>query len=209
MKSTSTDPRALRTRQSLRGGLMQTVIEKPFRDITVNDITSSAGVNRATFYLHYDDKYDLLEDCANNLLSDIRQDIETQLDFNPASPPDMPEHVHYKRMLIVLGHFNRYRAFYLAMMGKHGDPLFYNLFRDGASTWMKQMMTTILEYQNKPVDKDLIEMMVRFQSAGNFDVILWWLEHDTHIPIEVMAERLALVTLPPLIRLIQGEDYQY
>ena len=61
MKSTSTDPRAQRTRQMLRQALMQVVIEKPFRDLTIRDITTGAGVNRATFYLHYDDKYDLLK----------------------------------------------------------------------------------------------------------------------------------------------------
>ena len=57
MKPTSTDPRALRTRKLLREALMQVVIDKPFRDLTIRDITQSAGINRATFYLHYEDMH--------------------------------------------------------------------------------------------------------------------------------------------------------
>lgn len=209
MKSKSTDPRALRTRLALREGLMEKVIEKPFRDITINDIADSADVNRATFYLHYEDKYDLLEDVADNLLTEIREEIEKKLDFDPAKPRFIPYEVHQERMHIVLSHLQQYGAFYKAMIGKNGEPLFYTMFRDGASVWIQTTLTKVLEHHNKPVDHDLIEMMVRFQSAGHFDVLAWWLEHEMHIPIEVMAERLAKVTLPPLIRLIQEDQYDY
>ncbi|GAA3312554.1 hypothetical protein GCM10020331_000570 [Ectobacillus funiculus] len=35
--------------------------KKEFKDITIKDITTEAMVNRATFYYHFADKYDLLE----------------------------------------------------------------------------------------------------------------------------------------------------
>ena len=35
--------------------------EKDFEIITVLDITKRANINRGTFYLHYVDKYDMLE----------------------------------------------------------------------------------------------------------------------------------------------------
>ncbi len=211
MKSTSTDPRAMRTRQNLREGLMETVVKKPFREITINDIATSAGVNRATFYLHYEDKYDLLNDTANTLVKEIRGEVENDLGFDPTQMPHLkPFAFHQDRMTILLHHFKKHREFYLAVMGKNGgESIFFNLFRNGASEWIKSTMRAFLHSQNKEVDEDFIDMMVRFQSAGNFDVIMWWLEHDTHVPIDVMAERMARVTLPPLFRLIQGDDYQY
>jgi AcrR family transcriptional regulator len=55
------DPRIRRTRKLLQaalGGLMQT---KSFDEISVQDITEAATVNRATFYDHYTDKFGLLE----------------------------------------------------------------------------------------------------------------------------------------------------
>jgi AcrR family transcriptional regulator len=55
------DPRMRRTRQLLQGSLMQLLGSKPFDDISVQDITDAATVNRATFYDHYTDKFALLE----------------------------------------------------------------------------------------------------------------------------------------------------
>src|SRR5215475_12511022 len=55
------DPRIRRTRQLLQGALAQLLATKPFDDISVQDITDTATVNRATFYDHYTDKFALLE----------------------------------------------------------------------------------------------------------------------------------------------------
>lgn len=55
------DPRIRRTRQLLQGALLQLLGTKPFDDISVQDITDAATVNRATFYDHYTDKFALLE----------------------------------------------------------------------------------------------------------------------------------------------------
>src|ERR1700744_5366154 len=55
------DPRMRRTRQLLQGALMQLLGSKAFDDISVQDITDRATVNRATFYDHYTDKFALLE----------------------------------------------------------------------------------------------------------------------------------------------------
>lgn len=206
MKSTSTDPRALRTRHMLRQALMQSVIEKPFRDLTISDITKRAGVNRATFYLRYDDKYDLLKDCADNLFDELRQSIASEIEIIPETALQEPFDQHHKRTRIILQHFQQYNEFYRAIFSKDGDPLFYNLFRDNASVWIRSVFKGILTCQNRPIDDDLIEMMVRFQSAGNFDVISWWMENDMRVPIDIMAERLALITMPPLVRLFQGES---
>jgi AcrR family transcriptional regulator len=55
------DPRIRRTRQLLQTALMQLLGSKGFDDISVQDITDVATVNRATFYDHYADKFALLE----------------------------------------------------------------------------------------------------------------------------------------------------
>jgi AcrR family transcriptional regulator len=55
------DPRIRRTRQLLKDALSKLVQTKLFDEISVQDITEAATVNRATFYDHYTDKYALLE----------------------------------------------------------------------------------------------------------------------------------------------------
>src|SRR5512142_2993979 len=55
------DPRVKRTRNLLEQAFMELIQEKGFQAVTVQDITEKAGVNRATFYAHFADKYALLD----------------------------------------------------------------------------------------------------------------------------------------------------
>jgi AcrR family transcriptional regulator len=55
------DPRIRRTRQLLQGALQTLMQSKSFDEISVQDITDLATVNRATFYDHYTDKFALLD----------------------------------------------------------------------------------------------------------------------------------------------------
>src|SRR6202041_749687 len=55
------DPRIRRTRQLLQEALSSLMQTKPFDEISVQDISEAATVNRATFYDHYTDKYSLLD----------------------------------------------------------------------------------------------------------------------------------------------------
>jgi AcrR family transcriptional regulator len=55
------DPRIRRTRKLLQGALDTLLRAKAFDEISVQDITELATVNRATFYDHYTDKFALLE----------------------------------------------------------------------------------------------------------------------------------------------------
>ena len=55
------DPRIRRTRQLLQGALSTLMQSKSLEDISVQDISETATLNRATFYDHYTDKYALLE----------------------------------------------------------------------------------------------------------------------------------------------------
>jgi AcrR family transcriptional regulator len=54
------DPRVRRTRQLLHDALRKLLEQKRFDDITIQDITETATLNRATFYAHYPDKFALL-----------------------------------------------------------------------------------------------------------------------------------------------------
>jgi AcrR family transcriptional regulator len=55
------DPRIRRTRHLLQGALRNLMQSNNIEEISVQDITDAATVNRATFYDHYTDKYALLE----------------------------------------------------------------------------------------------------------------------------------------------------
>jgi AcrR family transcriptional regulator len=57
----TTDPRILRSRRMLMDSLERLLKKKEFEDISVQEIADDATLNRATFYLHYQDKNALLQ----------------------------------------------------------------------------------------------------------------------------------------------------
>src|SRR5512141_86544 len=67
------DPRVKRTRLLLEQAFMDELHEKGFQGISVQDIAGRAGVNRATFYAHFEDKYALLD---YSVRQRFRQEIE-------------------------------------------------------------------------------------------------------------------------------------
>ena len=54
------DARIRRTRMQLGTALLNLILEKPIREVTVQDVLDRSGVGRSTFYLHYRDIGDLL-----------------------------------------------------------------------------------------------------------------------------------------------------
>jgi AcrR family transcriptional regulator len=59
-KEVKNDLRSKRTRRLLQQALTELMTQKGFSEISVQDITAKAEINRATFYAHFDDKYELL-----------------------------------------------------------------------------------------------------------------------------------------------------
>jgi len=70
------DPRVKRTRQLLEQSFLEVVSEKGFQSVSVQDITEKAGVNRATFYAHFPDKYALLD---YSVRQSFRQELEKRM----------------------------------------------------------------------------------------------------------------------------------
>ena len=70
------DPRIKRTRGLLVQSFIDLLAEKGFQAISVQDISERATINRTTFYLHFPDKYALLDYSANQL---FRQELEKRM----------------------------------------------------------------------------------------------------------------------------------
>jgi AcrR family transcriptional regulator len=67
----TTDPRILRSRRMLMEALARLLTKKEFEDLSVQEISDEATLNRATFYLHYADKNALLHAMTESRFRDL------------------------------------------------------------------------------------------------------------------------------------------
>ena len=194
MKSDKMDPRILRTRELLRRALEELVIEYSFAKLTVSQVTAQAGLDRSTFYLHYTGLHALLEDCARELFSEMREEIYRN------RPGDYRKDLSVLEPFVtsVFKHLEKHHRFYRSMLGKQGDPFFRNLFQDQ----LTELIFEPISLSNLPEKSLQSDMTLRFFSAGFAGLASWWLEKDMPVSIEDASRQVAVNILPDYLRLI-------
>ena len=68
MKNNTYDQRVRLTKSLIKDAFLELLSRKNVRHITVRELCEKAQINRATFYAHYMDIYDLKEQLENELL---------------------------------------------------------------------------------------------------------------------------------------------
>lgn len=74
--------RQTQTKAIIKDSLASLLLEEKFEDISISKLTRKAGINRGTFYLHYIDKYDMMDQLKAETLAQLTQILE-DTDLNP------------------------------------------------------------------------------------------------------------------------------
>lgn len=105
------------TKRRLSEALVTLLAQKPAREITVRELTTTAGVSRGTFYFHYCDIYDLLEKLETEQLEALHNVTDGVLaSLDSEAPPTTLE--------AMFGYLEENEALCAALLGPHGDPAF-------------------------------------------------------------------------------------
>lgn len=75
-KMNNTDRRVKRTKKALYDALLVLLKDKTINEITVTELTTTADVNRATFYFYYTDLIDMLQQIQNEAFESFKQVIQ-------------------------------------------------------------------------------------------------------------------------------------
>lgn len=70
------DRRTKYTRKAIRDALMELLKTKPYSKITVTELCRIADINRGTFYIHYYDTDNVLDDILNQSFSDVSDTLD-------------------------------------------------------------------------------------------------------------------------------------
>jgi AcrR family transcriptional regulator len=175
------DPRVKRTQQLLRDSLIALIMEKGYDAITVQDIAQRATLNRATFYLHYRDKEDLLQ----QTVEDILQDLISGMSMTPTAKDDEEPHPD---LVYIFEHVARHSGFYKVMLGKNGLPSFmFRLMDVIRERLYERIAAKQPDEQQLKISKNIFLNYVTWAYLG---VIVWWLEEDMPYSPRYMADQL-------------------
>lgn len=169
------DPRVTRTRGLLEDAFIEVVAEKGFQSVSVQDITDKAGVNRATFYAHFTDKYALLD---HSIRMQFRQELEQRtLNVCNFSMENL------RALIITVCEF-------ISTASSHCNP-------------PSQQFESLMETQVKAQVKDLIQNWIeKFETNSEPNIAAtaasWaiyglaseWSRDKQHIPVEDFVEQV-------------------
>lgn len=167
-----TDRRQARTRLVLRQALLALIEEKGIDRITVTDISNRADINRGTFYLHYRDVSDMLEqvkDEAFVLLKNIilKLDLREMLEY---ASQDMA----YPKSIRIFEEFARNADFFKVILGPKGDLSYVRRLKELITNQLYDRITYFQPEENKLLVP--IEYLIAYMSSANLGVLLHWLE---------------------------------
>lgn len=186
------DLRVRRTRKLLWEALMVEMAERAFEDITVGDICRRAMVHRTTFYKHYQDKYDLLEQGMRQMIDALLADDEHLPPgaYTPENPPP-----YFVRLF---EHAAQHRQFYQLMLCGEGFSPFQRLVRD----YIVEAALVRAHDQTPGGSSGAMQlaMHVQFVAGAAVSLLTWWLENDMPFSPVQMAQFMlsphAMVTGP-------------
>ena len=172
-----TDLRIRRTHKFLQEAMIELVTEKGFEAITVGDIAERAMINRATFYRHYQDKYDLVarifEETVNHLVENMKPFHKETAKSEMGNPPEI--------WIQFFEHVAEHARLYRALLGKNGSPWFAARVREHI---IKIMLEQEKMWKRRMKPSQQIEPAMPQELPGTqlshvlIGTIVWWLESE-------------------------------
>lgn len=189
MQDKNTDLRVIRTKQSIRDAFVELIEEKGFEPITVKDITTKANINRGTFYAHYQDKFDLMNKCEEEIMFDMSKiaeqnfpSIVTELESNSTTTGS------YSIAVLMLGYINENSGFLKAVLGPKGDLSFQTRLKD--FMWRTIFGNGFIKEENLLVPG---QYLASYIASAHIGVIQQWLNSGRKESPEEMARILSTI----------------
>jgi Transcriptional regulator len=175
------DRRIQKTRQAIMNSFVDLLTEKGFDKITINDIADRANINRGTVYLHYVDKFDLLDKCIETYVELLLQHCANTSDtsFNVIALQSIFEYLE-KNITIYRLLFSNEGAGY---------------FRKRLYSIIAQELTGVIALKPEN-NKFLNDVTIHFLASGFIGVLEWWVNNSMPCNVQEITDLLMLSIEP-------------
>jgi AcrR family transcriptional regulator len=184
MEPATTDRRAQRSRELLNMALIELLHAKRYDLISVQDIVARANVSRSTFYLHYQDKDDLLAGSFRHLLEELDRH----------RPPSDVSELRLLPALEMFQHVQQHRALYQSVVGGRGLDV---LFKTGRDYWGKNIEQIVTALPADAAQSSIpLPVLITHITGAFLTLLKWWLDNRLPYPPERMAAMFEELVTP-------------
>lgn len=155
------DARVRYTRKVIRDTFFALLLEKSVKQITVTEICKLSEINRATFYKHYLDVYDLLEQIEAGALELIRETAKQMRGENAG--------VYFVNLL---EHVRNHHEQYALIGSEHGDPHFAQ--KVSACLFKETRAQIFHRLPDMPDERK--QFVCHFLQGGGSSVLEYWIQ---------------------------------
>lgn len=150
-------------KREIKNSFIKLLTERPISQITVKDIVEDCGVNRNSFYYHFQDIPSLLEEIIVEMTAKVIENLPEESTFEEKVTAALQEINLNKRMIYhIYGSSNR--EFYEKQLMKICEHVTRTYIRSS-------------EYSERVDSKDL-EFVISYLKCELFGQLIDWLNHD-------------------------------
>ncbi len=178
------EQRKLETRQRLLDAAEQVFSRMGYEAASVLDITEAANVSKRTFYLHFNDKEDLVEALAMRGFIELRAQAEDK--DHLVAPDHTFEEGMYQVAKIIFEYVQDHPQMMLIVFGRDGSFRLQAMAREFmAQAWEENIMREC-EWKDEAT---VPPMIVANAMAGIiFQLMCWWSQHPNEYTPDEMAK---------------------
>lgn len=173
------DRRIRKSQEAIKKAVIELMIEKEFDQITIQDISDRADVSRRTIYLHYTDKFDLLDKLIEEHIDNIRELCDSSDDDTD----------YRDAVLLWFEYFEGHSLFFSALLASKGSPFFRNRFLEFFLQELEKENNSKPERSNQGLT-DGANVDIQFLGAAIVGVVEWWFKNGKPLHPSLMACRL-------------------
>ncbi len=203
-----TDRRILKSKKALRDALSELIQEKGYDAVSVEEITQRANVGRATFYLHYKDKEELLLEEVNEMAKDRVQALseipisvwearDNLVESFADNQPMMP-------LLQIFEHAAENASLYRVLLKGESSPRLAERIRRIVATSINEISEARQQKDPTPVTLQVpVEMLAAYFSGALLSSLTWWLDEKQPPSPSEMTRLFQSLFFPAVGRIIR------
>jgi len=183
------DRRIQKTRQLIMNTFVDLLAEKGFEKITINDIAERANINRGTVYLHYVDKFDLLDKCIETYVELLIHHCANSADTN----------LNANEFQSLFEYLEKNFTIYKLLLSNEG----FGNFSGRLYAIIAQTVNEVIgiKPENNAFSSDIT---THFLTSGFIGVLEWWINNSMPCNVQEITEQLMFLLEPytkPLVSL--------